>query len=131
MSPAEVVPIERIEVELAREEAARERRPGEDADPVLAREWKDVSLRLTVKEAVLVLQRGYGPDRERALDRRGGMVRDAAVADLALGNELLQLAPRLLDRRRAVDVVELQEVDDVGAKAAQARLEIGTNALGA
>jgi len=84
VTPAEIVRVERIDVERVREEATGKRRPREHADPMLLRQRQDFSLGAAVQEAVLVLQRGHGADREGPLDRLRGMVRDPSVAHLAL-----------------------------------------------
>src|SRR2546421_8486907 len=104
MSPAEVVRVERIDVEAPRDESAGERSPDEHADAAFPRERQDVLLGLAVEKAVLVLQRSYGSDCERPLDRFDGMVGDTAVPDLAFGDEPHHLAPRILDRCRGVNV---------------------------
>jgi hypothetical protein len=48
-----------------------------------------------------------------APDRRGAGLRHAEVAHLALGHELRHRPDRLLDRGRAVDAVQVVEVDVV------------------
>src|SRR5205814_6572303 len=108
---AEVVRDEPGEIEVIRQEARSQRRPGEDPDAALDREREDLRLGVAVEQAVLVLQRAYGADVERPLDVGGGVVRGAAVADIAFVDQALYLGPGVLDRRRAVDVVELQQVD--------------------
>jgi hypothetical protein len=130
MSPAEVLSVKRVEVEPIRQEPARQRRPGEDTDAVCLREREDVVLRVAMKEAVLVLQASHRAGRKGALDRLDRMIRDAAVANLALIDEAPELAPRFLDRRGTVDVVELEELDVIGAKTVQAGLEVGSDRLG-
>src|SRR5262249_41089027 len=68
-----------------------------------------------------------GPtSRARATSAAGG-VGDPAVADLALPDQALDFSPRFLDRRVAVDVVELEQVDALALQPAQARLDIGAN----
>ena len=47
----------------------------------------------------------------------------ADVADLALGDEVVERRERLLDRRDRVGLVQLVEVDPVGPQAAQRRLD--------
>src|SRR6266545_4300022 len=103
--------IERLGIEAVREEAGGERRPRQDADSAVAGERQDLALGIAVQQAVLVLQRRHGSDGEGALDICGGMVRDAAVPDLAFVDQPLYLAPRLLDRDAAIDVVQLDEVE--------------------
>ena len=51
----------------------------------------------------------------RALDQLAGMVRESGPADLSSRSRCI--APRLLDRRRAVEVVDLEQVDVVDAEA--------------
>src|SRR2546421_11595041 len=98
MRTAEVVGIEPFEVEVPGEEACGEWGPRQHAEAALDGERQDLALRLAVEQAVLVLKRGDGADRERALDLRGGMVGDAAVAHLPFRDQALHLRPGLLDR---------------------------------
>ena len=73
------------------------------------------------------------PDRLQSLldpaDR--GSERDAELADLALDAELFQLGPEVVGEDRLdARVVQLVEVDPVGAEAAQRRVELGADRLG-
>ena len=124
---AEVVRDEPGEFEVIRQEARSQRRPGEDPDAALDREREDLGLGVAVEQAVLVLQRAYGADAEHPLDVGGGVVRDAPVADLAFVDQALHLGPGVLDRRRAVDIVELQQIDALAPQPAQARVDIGAD----
>ena len=84
---------------------------------------------VTVQQAVLVLQRRDRADRERALDRVDRMVGDPAVAHLALGDQAVQLTPGLFDRRVAVDVVELHQVEPFPSQPREAGLDVRADAL--
>ena len=83
-----------------------------------------------MEQAVLVLKRGDGADRDRALDLCGGMVGDAAVAHLPFRDQALHLGPGLLDRRRRVGVVELHQVEAVPPQPTQAGVHVRANRLG-
>jgi hypothetical protein len=118
MRAAEVVRVEAAGVEPVGKEAGGERRPSEHADPAFASQRQDVALRLPVQQAVLVLQCPDRADGEGALDVCGWMVRDAAGAHLSFLDQTLHFAPRLLDRRVAIDVVQLHEVEPLDAEPA-------------
>ena len=127
----EVVLRERVEREAVGEEPARQRRPDDHAEPALLCERKQILLVFAGERRVLELERRDRPDGQRALDQLRRMVREAAVANLSLGDELLERAPRLLDRHAAVDVVELQEVEPLATEPAQALLAAAPDRLGA
>src|SRR5438445_321089 len=57
------------------------------------------------------------------------MVGEAAVANLSLLDEPLQLLPRCLDRRRRIRVVELEDVDVIGVQAPKALFDLSPHAL--
>ncbi len=127
MRPAKVARLERLDVEAVGEEAARQWRPDDHAEAALERERQDLVLDVAHEVAVLVLERRDRADRERALDLLGAMVRQTAVPDLSLGDELEDGAPRLLDRHGRIAVVRLQEIDLLAAEPAQARLDVGAD----
>jgi hypothetical protein len=52
-----------------------------------------------------------------------GEIRIADVADLALADEIVERAQRLLDRRQRIVIVLLVEIDVVGLQPRQARLD--------
>ena len=126
---AEVVRLELVRREAVDEEPARERRPAEQADPVAAHHLEHVRVPRPLEQAERLLARRHRRDGMRALDQLAGVVREPSPADLPLLPEPLQLAPRLLDRRRAVEVVDLEQVDVVDAEAQQAGLEVGADRL--
>ncbi len=53
------------------------------------------------------------------------MVREADGTDQPVGDELGEGADRLLDRHVRIGVVELHDVDVVGAESSEAGLDIG------
>ena len=59
----------------------------------------------------------------------GRVVRAADVADLALAHERVQGLERLVERRLAVPLVDLQEVDVVGPQAPQRGLGRGDDVV--
>src|SRR5438105_3543964 len=129
MPPAEVVRLEPLDREAVREEPARERRPREHPDSARLREREHVALGRAREQAVLMLQRDDRADGERALHELRRMVREAAVANLALGDEAHHLAPRLLDRYGRIGIVRLEQVDVIGAQPAQTGLEVAADRL--
>jgi hypothetical protein len=118
----EVVLGEVVERKAVGEEPACERRPDDDAEASLERERKQIVLVRPRKRRVLELERRDGPHRERPFDELRRMVREPAVPNLPLRDELLQRAPRLLDRHAPVEVVELQQVDPLAPQPAEALL---------
>jgi hypothetical protein len=108
-----------------------ERRPDDDAELVLQRVREQLLLVVAGERRVLKLQRRDRPRRERTLHELRRMVRQAAVPDLACRDELLERAPRLLDRHVAVGVVELQKVELLAPEPTQALLAAMADRLGA
>jgi hypothetical protein len=113
----------------ARQPAAAERAPGDDAHRVLAAGRQDVGLHAAREDGVrrlladeplrVALARGpLGLD-----DLRRGIRRGADVADLALGDEIRQRAERLLVVGPVIPAVHLVEVDPVGLQALERRLD--------
>ena len=131
MRAPEVVFRERVERKAVGEEAARERRPDDDAELVLQRVREQLLLVVAGEHRVLKLQRRDGPEGERPLHELRRMVGQAAVPDLACRDELLERAPRLLDRHVAVGVVELQKVELLAPEPTQALLAAMADRLGA
>ena len=76
-----------------------------------------------------MLQRDDRADGERALHELRRMVREAAVANLALVDEAHHLAPRLLDWDGRIGIVRLEQVDVIGAQPAQTGLEVAADRL--
>ena len=77
-------------------------------ESVRLRERQHAALGRTREQRELMLQGGDGSDGQRALDELGRMVGQAAVPHFSLTDELVQRAPRLLDRRCGIRIVELQ-----------------------
>src|SRR3954447_7375773 len=107
------------------EQAAVQRAPGDDADPVLLRGRDHLELdlpgeqvvdRLLADQALEVAPGGRLVGRG---DLPAGVVGGADVEHLALRDQRLARLPDLLPRRLQVDVVELVEVDPVGLQPAQ------------
>ena len=120
VGPAEVVLGEIVgRRDLAGEEAAPERAVGDEADAELADRREDLVLGVARPERVLGLKRADRVDLMRAPDRAGGCLGEAQVAHLALLDELLHRAHRLLDRRVRVHAVLVVEIDVVDAQAAE------------
>ena len=88
-------------------------------------------LRVAVEPRVLALLRDErrACDLARALERLRLVVRRAVGADLALGDELLERADRLLERRVGILFVVLVQLDVVGLQALQRRVERGADVL--
>ena len=110
---------------LSREQPAGDRVVGDDADALLAAEREHLPLDLAEEQVVAGLDgvEAGQPERLAAADGPhqlvGQEVRAADVADLALVDEIVEGAQRLVDRRRRVIAVELVEVDVVGLQASQ------------
>ncbi len=110
------------------EQPTRGRDPGHHPGAVLGRGREQLAAGLLLEQVVDRLHRADRARRDRAQallappDR--GAERDAVVADLSLGLEVLEGRERLvgLDRVHA-RVVQLVEVDAVGSEPPQARLE--------
>ena len=127
---AEVVLVELVGgAEAAAEEAAPERRVGDEADAELAQRRQDLRLDVARPQRVLGLHRGDRVDGVRAADRLRRGLAQPDVADLALGDELGERADRLLDRRARVDAVLVVEVDVIGAQALQRALDRAPHVL--
>src|SRR6185295_14267660 len=112
----------RFALHRAGEHAAAERRVRDQRDAQLAAAGEGLFALLAVHQGVFVLHRGDRVHLVRAPDgrRRGLGERDGA--HLALLDQALHRADRVLDRHGGVDTVLVVEVDDVDAQALQARL---------
>src|SRR5262249_28350509 len=113
---------------LAGEKAARQRRVGDDADLLLATEGLELALVLVAHdEVVLRLDRLVADEAalvarpERAGETPGDVVRRADVTHLALTNEIVKRAQRLVERRVRIVPVRLIEIDVVGLQTAERR----------
>ena len=88
---------------------------GQHAEAVSFGERQDVAFVCAVEQAVLVLQdAATSPNGECPLDRLGGMLEMPPWRTFPFADQPPQLAPRLLDRRLRVDVVDLHQVQAVG-----------------
>ena len=109
--------------------------PGHDAHPGVERQRDELALDRAGEQRVLDLQcddRRPGPQHRDGVRLRGdpgGGVREADVADLARGDEVVERAHRLLDRRVGVPVVQPVQVEVVGLHPAQGLLELGHDRL--
>jgi hypothetical protein len=125
----------RVLLVLAGEEAAGQRRPGQQPDVVVQRGGDDLVLVLAADEAVLLLQ----GDRELQphccgggqgeLQLPAGEVGQPDVVDLAGVDGVVEEAEGLLDRGQRVPPVHLVEVDVVPAEATQRGGEDGGSVL--
>src|SRR5207245_1707755 len=84
--------------DVAGEEAAPERRIGDEADAELAARGKDLVLDVARPERILRLERGDGMDPGCAPERIRPRLREPEVSHLAGLDELRHRAHRLLDR---------------------------------
>src|SRR6266516_5508977 len=115
-----------VAVVFAGEEAVGEGEVGQQADAIALAGGDDVVLGVALEEAVVVL----GGDVAGAVfgagdpvgfdDLPAGVVGGAGVADLALGDEVVEGGEGLLDGGVPVGLVLLVEVDVVGLEAAEA-----------
>ena len=113
---------------LARQQAAGQRAPDQQPEALVDRGRDDLVLGLARlqrvvdlvgDERLVVVDAG---DAERLGHLPARVVRAADVADLAVPHERVERAQRLLERRLAVPLVDLVEVDPVRAEPAQAVL---------
>jgi hypothetical protein len=109
--------------DLAGQEAAAERRPGDQRDAELAQRREQILLGLAAPERVLVLHRGDRVHLVRAPNFLGRDVAQAQVAHVSLPHGLGHRAHRHLDRRRGIDVVRVPQVDHVDVEALEAGRE--------
>src|SRR4051794_11397299 len=114
---------------LAGEQAVGEGEVGDQADADAGQRREQLLLGSTVVQRVLVLrgderaEPGAGCCPVRVDDLPGREVRAAQIADLAFGDQLRQRLQGLLDRGDEVRLVQLVEVDVVGAQPPQAGLD--------
>ena len=134
--PAQTTPqvggVGRVEVEVVDEEAAGQRRPGEERDAVVGAPVEHaVGLGVAHEQRVLVLDDADRTNRQRPLHQVDRVVRQAGDGDGSLVHELHQRLPRRLDRRRRVGVVDLDGVEDVDAEAGAAGVDVGADRVAA
>ena len=113
---------------LAGQQAVGQREVGDQAHAEVRQRRDQLRLggRLRASTGSAPRRTGAGPPSPPSSARRRSarpQVRAADVPDLALGDQLGQRREGLLDRRHRVGLVQLVEVDVVGAEPAQARLD--------
>src|SRR5262249_5372821 len=113
----------------SRERPQAEGKPGDEGES-FALTGREHAVRVTVGQAIAVLHRDHADDSPRAGELREADVRDADVADLALGLELGEGAEGLLERNVLVDRMELVEVDPVELEPLEAAFAGGPEMLG-
>src|SRR5207244_4880786 len=106
-------------LEAAGEEPAAERAVGDEPDPQLTAQRKNLLLRIARPKRVLGLQRRDAVHAMRATDRVGGRLGEAEIADLPRFHELRHRADRVLDRRVWIDAMLIVKVDSFDAEAFQ------------
>ncbi len=82
-----------------------------------------------MEHVVLVLVGGDGGDGHSPLHEVDGVIGEAAVADFALLDQLLQLGPGLFDGGVGIGVVKLVQVEVIGLEVAQGPLQFTADAL--
>ena len=105
-------------------------RVGDEADAELAHGRQHRVLGVARPQRVLRLQRRDRVHGVRAADRLRRGLREPEVADLALLDQLLHRADRLLDRDGLVDAVLVVEVDVVDAEPRQRRVARAADVVG-
>ena len=115
--------------DLAGQEPAPERAEGHEADAELLEGGQDLVLGLAPEQGVLALQRGDGLDGVGAADGVDAGLGHPEVADLAGLDELLDGAGDVLDGDVGVDAVLVEQVDGVGAQAAQRAVDGGADVV--
>jgi len=114
---------------------AGQRRPREDAEPLIYTQRQDVRLLVAIHEVVLALHRDEPLAVvdlrlvERLHQLPGGHGARADVADLPLLDEVVERRERLPDRRVLVPAVDLVEVDVVGVQSVEARARLVEDVL--
>ena len=111
---------------FAGQHAARQRAVGHDAEAVIAAGRKMLDLGHAVHGVVIGLADDRAVDADVVADvadlgdAPGAVIRDAEIAHLALAHQVAHRAHRLLQRRRMVLLVQIIDVDVVGAEPLQA-----------
>jgi hypothetical protein len=114
---------------LSREQSARQRKIGQKPNAMGIERRDKFALDIAHDKAVFVLGRNEGIEAAvargplRIDDLPGGKVRAADIAYLSLANEIVQGRKRLVDRRFAVGLVDLIEIDPIGLQAFEAGLD--------
>src|SRR6266566_8116618 len=111
-------------LQLARQEAARERIVDGGVDAVLAREAEVLDLQLAHEQVVHLLRDARFQAEVRHLQQLpGGEVRGAERADLAARDQLLHGPKRRRELAGVIGLVEVVELHPVGAEPGQALVE--------
>ena len=118
-------------LEGARQEAAPERRVGDEADAQLPRGLPRLLGLGAVEQRILGLHRRDRMHRMGAPDALGPRLRQAEEAHLALLDQPRHRADGVLDGHVGIDPVLIVEVDHVDAEALEARLAGRLHVLGA
>ncbi len=111
---------------FAGQHAARQRAVGHDAEAVIAAGRKVLDLGHAVHRVVIGLADDRAVDAEPVADvadlgdTPGAVVRDAEIAHLAVADQIAHRAHGLVQRRRVVFLVQVIDVDVVGAEPLQA-----------
>ena len=101
-------------LDRAGQEAAAERREGDEPDAEFAQRRDDLRLQVALPQRIFALQRRHRMDRMGAADVGDAGLRQAEVAHLALPDEVGDGAGDVLDRHGRIDPVLIEEVDMVG-----------------
>src|SRR5688572_7393709 len=109
-------------VHLPGEQAAAQRRVGDQRDAELPQRRQRLLGLDPIEQRVLDLQRGEGMDAVRAAHRGRGRLGQTEIAHLPLLHEPRHGPDRLLDRDGRIDAVLVVEVDHVHAESLQARV---------
>ena len=131
MSPARAATFGRrpIGAVLAGQDAAREGAVGDDAEPIVRAARQQLGLDAARHRVVRRLAHdrrldaGAAAQLGDACDAPGAKVREPEVEDLAGAEQVLHRRDGLLERRRRILLVEIEDLHPVGAEALQARVE--------
>src|SRR6185437_14713792 len=127
--PARAVRSLAVTRELAAEQAAGKRAPGQDGQLLLPRERHDLPLEVAPGDGVVrlyaleSLDSASLADPERLGDLPGGQVAQADVAYLARAHAIVERAEGLLERRQRVESVDLVQVDVFELQTSQALVD--------
>jgi hypothetical protein len=130
LAPASIENRRPARIRAAGEQAPRERRVGEESDPLRPHARQDLGLDAAVEQVVEVLRAREPPVAEQAIgddDVPRREVRDADGPDLALVAQALELAEGLVQRRMGIPLMDLHEVEAFASKAREALLDVATN----
>src|SRR5690606_40396710 len=112
------------------QEAASERREWHQPDAELAQEGDGLRSQIALPQRILAWQPGHRKRCLRPPDVPRPRLGEAEEADLALPHQFADRTRHVLDRNGRINPVLIDEVDTVGAQAAQAAFDRLTDALG-